>query len=253
MVRWPPRHRRPCAGSTGCLPTWWRAVENRWQPEMFSRAFGSAAPTSATVSPSASSPRSKISAARIALSTTDSAAAESGSTDRSTLPLWDSSHWPSVKGAEADASMGMPTEADRTAATTHPLLMAGATEAKEASPHSGAALRQRRGVGPVPPSESLRSCPPGSKNPTPQPSAFTTPVLLTAGRIRLHEKAIGHVEHQRCHRDGCAQPTEVPTHHASQANRTPEKICLRIGWSQLRKLGRMMLAATDHAPPRRIL
>ena len=40
----------------------------------------------------------------------------------------------------------MPTLAERTAATTHPLRNAGATEANEASPHSGAALRQRRGV-----------------------------------------------------------------------------------------------------------
>jgi hypothetical protein len=40
----------------------------------------------------------------------------------------------------------MPTLADRTAATMHALSKAGATDAKDASPHSGAALRQRRGV-----------------------------------------------------------------------------------------------------------
>jgi hypothetical protein len=40
----------------------------------------------------------------------------------------------------------MPILADRTAATTQSLLNAGATEAKDASPHSGAALRQRQGA-----------------------------------------------------------------------------------------------------------
>ena len=52
---------------------------------------------------------------------------------------------PSVNGADADGSIGMPTLADRTAATTQPLRSAGATDANDASPHSGAALRQRRG------------------------------------------------------------------------------------------------------------
>ncbi|BDX29920.1 hypothetical protein TUM20985_04670 [Mycobacterium antarcticum] len=97
------------------------------------------------------------------------------------MPLCESNQRPSVNGATADGSTGMPTDADRTAATTHPLLSAGATEAKDASPHIGAALRQRRGVDPVPPPESLRSCPPGSKKPTPHPSAFTSPFFCRRG------------------------------------------------------------------------
>src|ERR1700730_18391687 len=96
------------------------------------------------VSPSASSPRSKISAASSALSTVDSARDDGGNTARSTSPLWDNNHCPSVNGADADGSIGMPTLAERTAATMPPLLNAGATEANDASPHRGAALRHRR-------------------------------------------------------------------------------------------------------------
>src|SRR5258705_6576723 len=47
----------------------------------------------------------RSSAARSALSTVDSAAADGGNTALSTTPLCDSSHRPSVKGAVADASM----------------------------------------------------------------------------------------------------------------------------------------------------
>ena len=61
------------------------------------------------------------------------------------------------------------------------------------------------------------------------------------------------LEHQRRDRSGLAEPTEVPAHHASQASRTPEKICRRIGWSQLRKLGRRIPGATAHDPPRSTL
>ena len=50
-----------------------------------------------------------------------------------------------MNGADADASIGIPTLADRTAATTQPLRRTGATDANDASPHSGAALRHRRG------------------------------------------------------------------------------------------------------------
>ena len=41
-----------------------------------------------------------------------------GSVSRSTTPLCDSNHCPSVNGAVALASIGMPTVAERTAATT---------------------------------------------------------------------------------------------------------------------------------------
>ena len=59
------------------------------------------------------------------------------------MPLWDNSHRPSVNGADALLSIGMPTVAERTAATTQPLRNAGATEANDTSPHSGEALRHR--------------------------------------------------------------------------------------------------------------
>lgn len=150
--------------------------------KMFSRALGSASPTSTTVSPSASSPRSKMSAANTALSTTDSARDDGGSTDRSTMPLCESNQRPSVNGATADGSTGMPTDADRTAATTHPLLSAGATEAKDASPHIGAALRQRRGVDPVPPPSRCAPAP-GIEETDSPPVGVHQPVLLPTGRI----------------------------------------------------------------------
>ena len=85
------------------------------------------------------------------------------------------------------------TLAERTAATTHPLTSAGATEANDTSPHRGAALRQRRGCpsatrssparsapsGRAP--ESPCSCPGWSKKPTPQPSAFISPCFCLRG------------------------------------------------------------------------
>jgi hypothetical protein len=52
-----------------------------------------------------------------------------------------------VNGATALSSMGMPTVADRTAASTQPDETTGATEANEASVQSGRADRQRAGSG----------------------------------------------------------------------------------------------------------
>ena len=69
-----------------------------------------------------------------------------------------------VNGAAALSSRGMPTVAERTAASTAPELSTGETDANDASPHSGRADRQRTGA--------ARS---GAKNPTPQPSAFSSP------------------------------------------------------------------------------
>lgn len=88
----------------------------------------------------------------MALSQTDSARDVVGNRARSTTPLCDNSHCPSVKGAVALISIGMPTVAERTAATTQWLRSAGATESIDTSPHSGAWLRQRRGT---PPSAEL--------------------------------------------------------------------------------------------------
>ena len=112
-----------------------------------------------------------MAAARIALSQTDSAVEESGNIVRSTTPLCDNNHRPSVKGAVALASRGMPTVADRTAATMQWLRSTGATESNEASPHSGAGLRHRRGV----------SGSNSEKKPTPQPSAFISPCFWRRG------------------------------------------------------------------------
>src|SRR6202012_496067 len=148
--------------------------------KMFSRALGSSPPTSAIVCPSASNPRANISAARIALSQVDSAAALVGSPPRATPPLCNSSHRPSVNGAVALASIGIPTVADRTAATTQLLRSAGAMESKETSPHNGAALRHRRGVAP-------------SKKPTPQPSAFIRPCFCRRGAYDCTHKPYGGV------------------------------------------------------------
>ncbi len=120
------------------------------------------------MSPSADIPRSKIVAASIALSQTDSADELSGNKARSTTPLCDNNQCPSVNGAVALTSIGMPTVAERTAATTQWLRSAGATDSNEVSPHSGAGLRQRRGTSP-------------SKNPTPQPSAFIRPCFCRRG------------------------------------------------------------------------
>ena len=128
----------------------------------------------------------------------------------------------------------MPTVADRTAATTHPLRSAGATDANDASPHSGAALRHRRGD------------PSSSKKPTPQPSAFIRPCFCRRGEYDCTRRPYGGSSTSDATDTGCAEPAEVPAHQASQASRTPEKICRRIGWSQLRKLGRRMLGG--HRP-----
>src|SRR5206468_789224 len=78
-------------------------------------------------------------------------------------------------------------------------------------------------------------------------------VFLTSWRIRLNQQAARWLEHQR--RDGSrfSEPAEMSAHQTSQARRTPEKICRRIGWSQLRKLGRRMPGATAHEPPRSTL
>ena len=112
---------------------------------MFSRALGSAAATSTTVSPerveaTLENQRGKQCAVDWSTPPWRTAAARRGRPS----PLCDSNHCPSVNGAEAEGSIGMPMLAERTAATTHSLLNAGATEAKDASPHSGAALRHRR-------------------------------------------------------------------------------------------------------------
>ena len=112
------------AAPTTCRPRWWPAGENHRRSGCSAGHSGRPPPTSATVSASASSPRSKINAASSALSTTDSATRDGGSTARSTTPLWDSSHRPSVNGArgrclDRHASTGRAHRGDHAAAAQH--------------------------------------------------------------------------------------------------------------------------------------
>jgi hypothetical protein len=59
--------------------------------------------------------------------------------------LCDSSQRPDWNGAAAVSSTGIPAVAERTAASTQPDEITGATDAKDASPHSGRFDRQRAG------------------------------------------------------------------------------------------------------------
>ncbi len=83
-------------------------------------------PISTTVRFIDPAPRANTSAASRALSTVDSASRIGGSTARSIRPLCESKQRPSVNGAAALSSSGMPTVAERTAATTHPERSTGA-------------------------------------------------------------------------------------------------------------------------------
>jgi hypothetical protein len=55
--------------------------------------------------------------------------------------LWLNSQRPSAKGAAASALTGMPTVAERTAASNAPARVLAATAANDASVHSGCPLR----------------------------------------------------------------------------------------------------------------
>ena len=52
-----------------------------------------------------------------------------------------------MNGAAALSSAGIPSVAERTAASTAPDVSTGATDAKDVSLHSGRAERQRTGFG----------------------------------------------------------------------------------------------------------
>ena len=157
-------------------------------------------------------------AASIALSQTDSADEVAGNTARSTIPLCDNNHSPSVNGAVALASIGMPTVAERTAATTQWLRSAGATESNDASPHSGACATPAPGHFAV-------------EKPDAPTVGVHQAVFLPTRSIRLHPQPIRRVQHQRGDRDVSPEPAEVTAHQTgspgsltSHANRTPEKI-----------------------------
>ena len=144
MVRWPAPRRRLDAAPTGCRPTWWRVVEIRWPPRCSAGRWGRRRRLRRWCRRARRGHARRSARPAVRCRLVDSAFEDGGSTARSTSPLWDSSHCPSVNGADADGSIGMPMLAERTAATTQSLLNAGATEANDASPHSGAALRHRR-------------------------------------------------------------------------------------------------------------
>lgn len=159
---------------------------------MFSRARGSAAAISAMVSPSASRPRSKMTAASIALSQTDSACDVAGSTARSTIPLCDNNHCPSVNGAVALTSIGMPTVAERTAATTQWLRRCRRDGLE------GHITPQRQLAAPAPGRGAIRRSIEKADAPTVR---VQQTMLLAARRVGLHPQPERRVEHQRGDRD----------------------------------------------------
>ena len=146
-----------------------------------------------------------------------------------------------MNGADADGSMGMPTVAERTAATTHSLSQRGRHRCeRRVTPQRGGAL----------PSPHLIAV---EEADAPSVGVHQA-VLLPSRRIRLHPKAVRRLEHQRRDRDlRCRASRGACTSDVPGAAAHPEKICRRIGWSQLRKLGRTMLDATAHDPPRSTL
>ena len=226
-ARWPARCPRLWSAPTGCRPRSSRAAGRRRWPAGSAGRPGPAAATSRDGRrPALAGPRANTSAARRALSTVDSASRAGGRTARSTRPLCESSHRPSVNGATALSSSGMPTVADRTAASTQPDAATGATEANEASPQSGRADRQRAGSGR-----------PGHVEADAPAVGVERAVPLPARRVGLHQQRRRRFEHECGERARPAQPGEVAAHQASQASRMPLKICRRTGWSQLRKLG----------------
>ena len=107
------------------------------------------------------------------------AAARRGSTARSTRPLCDSSHCPSVNGADADGSIGMPTRG-RAHRGHHASAAQRGRHRRERR-----VTPQRRGAAPAP----RRRSP--SKKPTPQPSAFIRPCFCRRGEYDCTSRPYG--------------------------------------------------------------
>lgn len=209
-----------------------------------SRAAGSSAPTTAIRLPSSSGAASRYDA-RTAESHTDSARgqASAGSTDRSTTPLCDNDHPWRTKGAQALSSVGIPTVASRTAATTHPAATWAATEASDASDHIGPELRQRAGPGAEEASGGLHQL-------TPHPSALTVPCRCRRGAQLCCSNPCGRSSRNSDRFRG--RPSQAVWRHtqALQASRRPVKICRRTGKSQFRKEGRTDTGSLAQEPPR---
>ena len=219
------------AAPTGCRPTWWRSSREPLAARMFSRALGSAAATSTMVSPSASRPRSKISAASSALSTVDSAADDERQhravdqpvVRQQPLPVGERAPTPTVRSACRRWPSAPPPPRSRCAARAPP---------RRTTRHPTAGRRCANVV---------------RTSPVEEPDAPAVgvhqAVLLPARRIRLHQKAVRRIEHQRRERARLTEPAQMTAHQARpRPAARREKICRRIGWSQLRKLGRRMLA-----------
>ncbi|SCL56411.1 hypothetical protein GA0070617_3233 [Micromonospora yangpuensis] len=139
----------PATLATTCRPS----VNNR-----FSRDPGAAAATAATVSAtaragssparsrcrtSAQSRAASVGASSVSRSVTGRSpanpATESG--HPRTTPLWLNNQGPSANGAAAVSSTGMPTVADRTAASTPPAVVTAANSANVVSVQNGCARR----------------------------------------------------------------------------------------------------------------
>ena len=218
---------------------------------------------STITSPSRAGPPANSSAASQAESHADSAIRSAFNTSRSTRPLCDNSQRPDANGAEAVSSIGIPTVADRTAAMMQGERSAGETDANEVAPQRSrerSALPGPRGrvicrpAAPLAPSDSSRSAPRSHRVEPHAPAVGVhQPARLAAWSVRLAKQAERRVEDQRRHRPRCPEPAHVTAHQASQARRTPQKICRRNGRSQLRNDGRIALAATAHEPPRSTL
>ena len=197
-VRWRAPRRRRVPAPRGCP----QVVASSREPlvaRMFSRARDRRRRLHGDGVAEASSPALEDQRRKAALSTVDSALGDN-STARSTIPLWDSSQCRRERGRRV-ASIGMPTVAERTAATTQPLCAAqrGATEANEASPSNMVCAA-------APPAR-LRP----SKMPTPQPSALSRP-LTSAGAA--------HDCNQQPARRSSTSDAPIPAHPASPGGGT---------------------------------
>ena len=115
---------------------------------------------------SAHSSAASVGASSVSSASTGSVDARSATDDGQprTTPLWLNSHRSHANGAEAVSTTGMPTVAERTAASTAPEVISAASRGSAVSVHIGTARRSSAGSGEDP-----------VYQPMPKPSAFTVP------------------------------------------------------------------------------
>ena len=233
------------AAPTTCPPRWWPAAGTRWRPGCSAGRSGSPAADlddgvaqarpgrGRRSAPPAGRCRWSIRRARVA-----------GSTARSTTPLCDSSQ---RAVGERRRRRRLDRHADGGRA--------------HRGHHAVAAQRRRhRGERRVTPQRCCAApaprLAPSSDRRSPRPSRRRSSGRASAGAAHRTAPAA------RTGGSSTSEATDTRRHPASpgadtsatsQARRTPEKICRRIGWSQLRKLGRRMPGATAHEPPRSTL